>query len=109
MLESVVQSFIESLLFSKIIYYLFLLLLFSKATYKVNIFFPDPPVPGNETPDYKLFSFQGFNLISGIHLPDEVEQIKSWEIRDSDVFLLSYPKSGLCLSTDAAVLVSATC
>ncbi|XP_048881087.1 amine sulfotransferase-like [Brienomyrus brachyistius] len=54
----------------------------------------DAPVPKNQTPDYKLFSFQDFNLISGIHLSDEVEQIKNWAIRDSDVFLLTYPKSG---------------
>ncbi|XP_051999288.1 amine sulfotransferase-like [Xyrauchen texanus] len=47
-----------------------------------------------ETPDYKLVPHRGFNLISGIHSPEEVDKIQNWEIRDSDIFVITYPKSG---------------
>lgn len=41
-----------------------------------------------------LVSHRGFNLISGTHDPDEVDQIYNLDIRDSDVFVVTYPKSG---------------
>lgn len=47
-----------------------------------------------QMPDYKLVPHRGFNLISGIHSPKEVDQIQNWEIRDSDIFVITYPKSG---------------
>ncbi|KAM4632841.1 amine sulfotransferase-like [Polymixia lowei] len=51
--------------------------------------------PTNVKNDYfKLVPHKGFNLINGIHDPDEVDQIYNWEIRDSDVFVITYPKSG---------------
>lgn len=47
-----------------------------------------------QMPDYQLVPHRGFNLISGIHCPEEVDRIQNWEIRDSDVFVITYPKSG---------------
>ncbi|KAL7851755.1 hypothetical protein AOLI_G00221110 [Acnodon oligacanthus] len=43
---------------------------------------------------YKLITLRGFHLISGIHSPEEVDRIQNWEIQDSDVFVVTYPKSG---------------
>ncbi|XP_061106975.1 amine sulfotransferase-like isoform X2 [Conger conger] len=53
-------------------------------------------VDGNEpeTLEYKLVPHRDFNLISGIHCPEEVDEIQNWEIRDSDIFIITYPKSG---------------
>lgn len=44
--------------------------------------------------DYMLVPHRNFNLINGVHSPDEVDQIQNWEIRDSDIFAVTYPKSG---------------
>ncbi|XP_073703591.1 amine sulfotransferase-like [Garra rufa] len=49
---------------------------------------------GGEAPEFKLFAHQGFNLISGIHSSEVVDKIQNFEIRDSDVFVITYPKSG---------------
>lgn len=47
-----------------------------------------------EAPEYKLVPLRGFSLISGIHSPEVVDQIQNFEIQDSDVFVITYPKSG---------------
>ncbi|XP_043116448.1 amine sulfotransferase-like [Puntigrus tetrazona] len=44
--------------------------------------------------EYKLVLHRGFKLISGIHSPEVVDQIHNFEIQDSDVFVITYPKSG---------------
>ena len=43
---------------------------------------------------YNFVSHKGFNLISGTHDPAEVDAICNYEVRDSDVFVVTYPKSG---------------
>ncbi|XP_029928314.1 amine sulfotransferase-like [Myripristis murdjan] len=44
--------------------------------------------------NHKLVLHRGFSFISGTHDPDEVDQINNLEIRDTDVFVITYPKSG---------------
>ncbi|XP_072317207.1 amine sulfotransferase-like [Eucyclogobius newberryi] len=41
-----------------------------------------------------LLLHRGFPLIQGINLPHEVDQIQDLEVRDSDVFVVTFPKSG---------------
>lgn len=47
-----------------------------------------------KTREHELVPHRGFTLISGTHDPDEVDQIYNLKIRDSDVFVVTYPKSG---------------
>ncbi|XP_034467770.1 amine sulfotransferase-like isoform X1 [Hippoglossus hippoglossus] len=42
----------------------------------------------------ELVPHKGIKLIEGTHDPDDVDQIYNLEIRDSDVFVITYPKSG---------------
>ena len=44
--------------------------------------------------EHELVTHRGFKLINGTHDPDDVDQIYNLEIRDSDVFVATYPKSG---------------
>ncbi|XP_072251101.1 amine sulfotransferase-like [Leuresthes tenuis] len=47
-----------------------------------------------KTHDHKLVAHKGFYLINGTHDPDDVDRIYNLDIRDSDVFIVTYPKSG---------------
>ncbi|XP_067881722.1 amine sulfotransferase-like [Heterodontus francisci] len=41
----------------------------------------------------KLFSYKGCNL-SSIHTIERLDQMENYDVRDSDVFVVTYPKSG---------------
>lgn len=47
-----------------------------------------------KTRNHELVPHKGFKLINGTHDPDDVDQIYNLEIRESDVFVVTYPKSG---------------
>lgn len=49
-------------------------------------------MPESQSPE--LFTHRNFKLIKGVHLPHDVDQIRDLEINDSDVFVVTYPKSG---------------
>ncbi|KAL6102472.1 uncharacterized protein ACO6RY_02079 [Pungitius sinensis] len=41
-----------------------------------------------------LFRYKNYNFAIGITTPEHIDSLQSFEIRDSDVFLVTYPKSG---------------
>ncbi|XP_076135766.1 amine sulfotransferase-like [Alosa pseudoharengus] len=57
--------------------------------------------------EVRLIPHRVFNLIPGVNSSEEVDRIQSWKIRDSDIFLVTYPKSGTIWMQQIILLIEA--
>jgi hypothetical protein len=46
--------------------------------------------------DEDIFKFKGYNFLRALVSMDIVKNMEDYEIRDDDIFIVTYPKSGKC-------------
>ncbi|XP_026548838.1 amine sulfotransferase-like, partial [Notechis scutatus] len=58
-----------------------------------------------EPEDESLYKYKGFYFITGISSPEHLDSLDSFEIRDDDTFIITYPKSGTIWTQNIVSLI----